>query len=116
MTLPPRTHLSHAEKDALILALRAQIQTLTAPIAALDAKVSDPPKTPDNSSTAPSKGQQSNRPEQAKGGGRPRSPRLPVQRAARGTARAAAASRWLRSRRAWEDGSPFSLNSLGLAI
>jgi transposase len=83
VTPPPLTHLSHAEKDALILALWAQVQTLTARIAELDAKVSDPPKTPDNSSTPPSKAQKPNRAEKTKrigprpgslgrkGGGRP---------------------------------------------
>ena len=63
---PPLTDLSHAEKDALILALWAQVQALTARIAEFEAKASDPPKTPDNSSTPPSKGQKPNRPEKAK--------------------------------------------------
>ena len=84
MTTPPiLTDLSHAEKDALILALWAQVQTLTARIAELEAKASEPPKTPDNSSTPPSKGQKPNRPDKTKrvgprlgslgrqGGGRP---------------------------------------------
>ena len=81
--LPNLRHLSHAEKDALILALWAQVQALTARIVALEARLSDPPKTSDNSSTPPSKGQKPNRPEKAKrtgprlgglgrkGGGRP---------------------------------------------
>lgn len=80
---PTLTHLSHAEKDALILAFWARVQTLTARIAELEAKASDPPKTPDNSSTPPSKGQNPNRAEKTKrngprlgsvgrkGGGRP---------------------------------------------
>ena len=80
---PPLDHLSHPEKDALILALWAQIQTLTARVAELEARLFDPPKTPDNSSTPPSKGQKPNQPESAKrtgprlgslgrkGGGRP---------------------------------------------
>ena len=69
MTPPLLTHLRHTEKDALILALWAQIQTLTARISEFEARPSDPPKTPDNSSTPPSKGQKSNRPEKAKRGG-----------------------------------------------
>ena len=80
---PPLHHLSHAAKDAVILAFWAQIQTLTTRVAELEAKPSDPPKTPGNSSTPPSKGQKPNRPEKAKrigprlgslgrkGGGRP---------------------------------------------
>ena len=79
--LPDLRHLSHAEKDALILALWAQVQAHTA--GEPEARPSDPPKTPDNSSTPPSKGQKPNRPEKAtrtgprlgslgrKGGGRP---------------------------------------------
>jgi transposase len=64
--LPPLDHLSHAEKDTLILALWAQVQALTARVAELDAKLSEPPKTPDNSSTPPSKGQKPDRPEKTK--------------------------------------------------
>ena len=64
--LPDLRHLSHAEKDALILALWAQGQALTARVGVLEARLSDPPKTPGNSSTPPSKGQKSNRPEKAK--------------------------------------------------
>ena len=70
---PPRdlTKLSHAEKDALILALFAQlaaaherIAVQDARIAALEARLDDlsgPPKTPDNSSTPPSQGQKQDR-------------------------------------------------------
>ena len=54
--LPDLRHLSDAEKDALILALWAQVQALTARVGVLEARLSDPPKTPDNSSTPPSKG------------------------------------------------------------
>ena len=84
MTEPPNlSNLSHAEKDALILALWAQVQALMARVAELEAKLGDPPKTPDNSSLPPSKGQKANQPEKAKpigprqgslgrkGGGRP---------------------------------------------
>src|SRR5580658_4922574 len=81
--LPDLNHLSHAEKDALIRALWAQVQGLTAQVADLEAKLNEPSKTPDNSSLPPSKGQKLNRPEKAKragprqgslgrkGGGRP---------------------------------------------
>lgn len=75
--------LSHAEKDALILALWTQVQSLTARVAALETRLNEPPKTPDNSSLPPSKGQKANQPGKAKregqrpgslgrkGGGRP---------------------------------------------
>jgi len=81
--LPDLNRLSHAEKDALIRALWTQLQSLTAQVASLEAKLSEPSKTPDNSSLPPSKGQKPNRPEKAKrvgprkgsldrkGGGRP---------------------------------------------
>jgi transposase len=81
--LPDLNHLSHAEKDALIRALWAQVQSLTARVAALEAKLNEPAKTPDNSSLAPSKGQKPDQSEKAqrvgprqgslgrKGGGRP---------------------------------------------
>jgi transposase len=81
--LPDLNHLSHAEKDALIHALWAQVQSLTARVAVLEAKLNEPPKNPDNSSLPPSKGQKPNKPENAKrvgprpgslgrkGGGRP---------------------------------------------
>ena len=81
--LPDLRHLSHAEKDALILTLGAQVQALTARVAELEARLSEPPKTPDNSSTPPSKGHKPNQPGKTKrtgsrlgslgrkGGGRP---------------------------------------------
>jgi transposase len=81
--LPDLNHLSHAEKDALIRALWAQVQSLTARVAALEARLGEPGKTPDNSSLPPSKGQKPNTPENnkrvgprpgslgRKGGGRP---------------------------------------------
>jgi len=69
---PDLSSLSHAEKDALILALFAQLasaqQTIAAQearIAALEARIDElsrPPKTPDNSSKPPSQGQKENRP------------------------------------------------------
>jgi transposase len=81
--LPDLNHLSHAEKDALIRALWSQVQSLTARAEALEAKLNEPSKTPDNSSLPPSKGQKPNQPEKARrvgprqgslgrqGGGRP---------------------------------------------
>jgi transposase len=81
--LPNLNHLSHAEKDILIRALWTQVQSLTARVAALEARLGEPGKTPDNSSLPPSKGQKPNKPENAtrdgprpgsvgrKGGGRP---------------------------------------------
>jgi transposase len=71
---PDRTVLSSSEKDALITALLAQVQAqaeqiaaLMARVAALEAenaalreKLGQPPKTPDNSSTPPSRGRKAN--------------------------------------------------------
>jgi transposase len=65
--------LNHSEKDALILALLAQLASAHEKIAALEARVGEltqPPKTPDNSSKPPSKGQKPDRP-----GGEARPPR-----------------------------------------
>lgn len=62
--LPDLSVLSHAEKDALILALWAQVRALGARVAELEAKLSAPSKTPDNSSLPPSAGQKPNRAEQ----------------------------------------------------
>ena len=82
--LPPNlNHLSHPEKDTLILALWAQVQALTTRVSELEAKLGEPPKTPGNSSVPPSKGSKANLPEKGKrigprrgslgrkGGGRP---------------------------------------------
>ena len=81
--LPDLSRLSHAEKDALILALWQRLEGAERRIAELEAKQSDPAKTPDNSSVPPSKGQKPNQPEKTmrrgprkgslgrKGGGRP---------------------------------------------
>jgi transposase len=63
--LPNLDHLSHAEKDARIRALWTQVQRLTARVAALEARLGEPSKTPDNSSLPPSKGQKPNQPEKA---------------------------------------------------
>ena len=54
---PDLSLLSHDQKDALIRALMAQVAALTARVAELEAKLGAPPKTPDNSSLPPSKGQ-----------------------------------------------------------
>src|SRR5918994_701492 len=59
--LPDLSSLSHAEKDALIHALWAQVQALTARVAELEARPALPPKTPDNSSLPPSQGRKPNR-------------------------------------------------------
>jgi transposase len=65
VTAPPDlSKLSHAEKDALILALFAQLTAAHERIAALEARLSEltrPPKTPDNSSKPPSQGQKTDR-------------------------------------------------------
>ena len=84
MTAPPDlSRLSEPEKDSLILALWAQVQTLAMRVAKLEARLKEPPKTPSNSSLPPSRGHQANRPAKAKppgprqgslgrqGGGRP---------------------------------------------
>jgi transposase len=84
MTFPyDLSQLSHEQKDALILALWAQVEALTARVAELEARLNAPPKTPDNSSLPPSKGQKASRPDKPKrtgprqgslgrtGGGRP---------------------------------------------
>ena len=54
--LPDLSHLTHEQKDALIRALWAQVQALTARVAELEARLGAPPKTPDNSSLPPSQG------------------------------------------------------------
>lgn len=80
--LPDLKRLTHAEKDALILALWAQVQGLGDRVAELEAKLGAPAKTPENSSTPPSQGRKADtRPESARqkkkrrkghgGGGRP---------------------------------------------
>lgn len=87
---PDLSRLTEADKDALTLALWAQVQelqrqnaALAARVAALEAKLRQPAKTPDNSSLPPSKAAKANRPDPVKrtgprqgslgrkGGGRP---------------------------------------------
>src|SRR4051794_8761364 len=62
--LPDLSLLSHAEKDALIHTLRAQVQALTVRVVELEAKLDLPPKTADNSSLPPSRGKKPNREDQ----------------------------------------------------
>ena len=66
MPRPDLSRLTSEEKDALILALLDRV-------AALEAKLGEPPKTPDNSSLPPSRGRKTNRPPRAK---RPRRRRM----------------------------------------
>ena len=64
--------LSHAEKDALILSLVAQLQAALARIGELEKRLAElqrPPKTPDNSSLPPSQGQKPNTADQVKRSG-----------------------------------------------
>ena len=75
--LPDLSGFSHEQKDALIHALwaqvqslSAQVQVLTARVAELEAKLNEPPKTPGNSNIPPSKGQKANRPDKVKREGR----------------------------------------------
>jgi len=63
---PDLSLLSHEQKDALITALMAQVAALTARVAELEAKLGLPPKTPDNSSLPPSKGQKASAPSKPK--------------------------------------------------
>src|SRR5512142_5637 len=67
MTRIDLSRLSPEEKDVLIVALLERV-------AALEAKLNQPPKTPGNSSVPPSRGQKANRPPrpkaQAQGAGR----------------------------------------------
>ena len=67
--LPDLTTLSHAQKDALIVGLWEQVVSLTARLTALEQRLNEPAKTPDNSSVPPSKGQKPNRSETSKPAG-----------------------------------------------
>ena len=67
--LPDLNQLSHAEKDALILALWQRHEAAERRIVELETKLAEPPKTPDNSSLPPSKGQKSHRAEKTKRNG-----------------------------------------------
>ena len=59
---PELSQLSHAQKDALIAALMAELAAMRARLAEMEAKLGLPPKTPDNSSIPPSKGQKASQP------------------------------------------------------
>jgi len=66
---PDLSALSHAEKDALILALFERLAVAETRTAALEVRIAEltrPPKTPDNSSKPPSQGQKPNAPAAAK--------------------------------------------------
>ena len=66
--------LSREDLIALVLAQAAQIEALTRRVAELEAKLGQPPKTPDNSSVPPAQGRKPNRAERraaAKRKGRP---------------------------------------------
>ena len=74
MTLPPDL----VDKDAIIAGLMARIEALTATnavlvarIAELEAKLDQPPKTPNNSSLPPSRGQKASEASQPKAKGKP---------------------------------------------
>jgi transposase len=64
--LPVLSQLDHAEKDALIRALWDRLEAAEWRIAEFESRLGAPPKTPDNSSLPPSKGQKPNQPEKAK--------------------------------------------------
>jgi transposase len=68
--MTPRSDL--ADKDALIAALLARIDALVARVAELEAKLGLPPKTSDNSSVPPSKGQKPSAPAAPRDKARPR--------------------------------------------
>ena len=63
------SQLSDADKDALIKALFERLAAAERRIAELEAQLREPPKTPDNSSLPPSKGQKANRRDKPRGGG-----------------------------------------------
>jgi transposase len=60
--LPELSILSHAEKDALIRAQWEQVETLIRRVAALEARLGEPPKGSSNSSVPPSRDRKANRP------------------------------------------------------
>jgi len=64
--LPALSQLRQAEKDDPIRALWAQVQSLMGRVAALEGRLGEPSKTPDNSGLPPSKDQKPNQPKQAK--------------------------------------------------
>jgi hypothetical protein len=104
VTPPDLTRLSPEEKDALILALFAQLAAAHDKIAALEARLDEltrPPKTPDNSSKPPSQG--------------PPAAQEPPRRGPAGTARSRSRQRTypaLRSLRRLRTTTHFSLSRL----
>src|SRR5512143_4239382 len=66
MTPEALDSLSREELIALVLAQMEQIRVLTVRVGELEARLSNPPKTPGNSSLPPSKGQKANLPEKPK--------------------------------------------------
>lgn len=70
----PLDSLSHAEKDLLIVALLARVEELCARVAELEAKLGRLPKTPENSSAPPSKGQKASAPAPGKSEGKRKPP------------------------------------------
>jgi hypothetical protein len=104
---PDISSFSHAQKDALIGSLMAQVAALVARVAELEAKLGLPPKTPDNSRLPPSKGQKPSAPAAAKakanphaGAHRPLHPDPTSKREFRACAAKAAAPMFRASRRA----------------
>ncbi len=63
MTPEALDSLDKKELIGLVLAMAEQIAALQTRVAELEAKLGEPPKTPDNSSLPPSQGQKANRPE-----------------------------------------------------
>jgi transposase len=61
-SLPKLEQLSSQEKDTLLSALWDEVQRLRARIAVLEAKLTEPPKDPHNSSVPPSRAPKANRP------------------------------------------------------
>lgn len=75
---PDLSRLTDAEKDALILALLEHLEAAERRIAELEARLGEPPKTPDNSSMPPSRGEKAEtpaRPQRPRRRGRPGSGR-----------------------------------------
>jgi transposase len=72
MTSPPDFRsLDPSDKDALIAALLARVEQLSARVAELEAKLGLPPKTPGNSSTPPSQGRKASSETTTKPKGKP---------------------------------------------
>lgn len=65
--LPDLSALSHAEKDALIIALWEQVQALSKRVAELEARLGEPPKSSSNSSQPPSHDRKANKPPRSAG-------------------------------------------------